>query len=317
MQKMSYLELRQMLNNAAIKTAPNRLAQFNNFRLGFPQYVYHGAGGIGDDLLCTCIFRELKKRSAKNIVIRSAYPDIFQHNKDVTKVVSKKFPVFAGAMIHGLNLFQLTYYFPLKEHFLSSMCRMAGITGEVMLRPYLFLQPDELAAGRFFDRQIVIQSAGIGSTRPMKNKEWFPERFQEVTRQLQSKASLIQLGTPLDPPLKGALDLRGKTSFREAAAILANSLIFVGQVGFLMHLARAVDCRSVIIYGGREAPEMTGYIANNNLVGITPCAPCWEENKCDHDRECMKMISSDVVVNAAIEQIARHGSPLKTELVNL
>ena len=60
---------------------------------------------------------------------------------------------------------------------------------------------------------------------------------------------------PRYPPLKGALDLRGKTGLREAAAILSNSLVFIGQVGFLMHLARAVDCRSVIVYGGQRNSE--------------------------------------------------------------
>lgn len=312
-----YQRFRNTLTEAAIKVAPNRLAHFNNARLGFPLRVYHGAGGIGDDLLCTCVFRELKKRGEQNIVFRTMYPSLFQGNPDVDISIRKKVPIIAGIMIYGLNFFQLTYFVPLKEHFLASMCRMAGVTGEVALRPYLFLRPNELAAGRLFERQIVIQSAGIGTTTPMKNKEWFPERFQAVASRLQSKADLIQLGTPLDPPLKGALDIRGKTSLREAAAILANSRAFVGQVGFLMHLARAVECRSVIVYGGRETPDKTGYIANRNLVGVTPCSPCWEENKCDFDRECMKLISVENVVNAAIEQNDRHGSSLETEVVNL
>jgi len=151
----------------------------------------------------------------------------------------------------------------------------------------------------------------------MKNKEWYPERFQEVVARLQGRAALVQLGSLSDPPLKGALDLRGKTSLRESAAILANAIVFIGLDGFLMHLARAVECRSVIVYGGRLKPSLLGYIANKNLVGVTPCSPCWEENKCDYDRECMKMISVEPVVNAALEQIERHGSPLETEMINL
>jgi len=78
-----------------------------------------------------------------------------------------------------------------------------------------------------------------------------------------------------------------------------------------------VDCRSAIVYGGRETPATTGYTANKNLTGLTPCSPCWEENKCDYDRECMKMISVEALVGAAMEQIGRHGSPLETELVHL
>ena len=313
----SYQDLRTTVANLPIRLAPNSLARFNQARLNHPDRVYHGAGGIGDDLLCTCVFRELRKRGQSNLVFRTFYRELFRGNPDLDAVIRKKIPIFAGMLVHGLNLFQLTYFVPLQEHFLVSMCRMAGITGEVSMRPYLCLRPAERAAGRLFDRQIVIQSAGLGSAKPMKNKEWFPERFQLVAEALRSKTSVIQLGTPLDPPLQGALDLRGKTSVREAAAIVANSMALVGQVGFLMHLARAVDCRSVIVYGGRETPETTGYIANQNLVGITPCAPCWEENKCDYGRECMKMISTETVIQAAEDVMARYGSPLETATVVL
>jgi len=311
-----YHRLREALVKTAIKAAPGPLARFNNARLGSPRRVYHGGGGIGDDLLCTTVFRELKKRGEPRIVVRSGYRSLFQNNPDVDVVIRKKIPVIAPLAIHGLNLLQLTYYVPLTEHVLASMCRTAGVSGEVALRPYFFLRPDEVTAGRLFERQIVIQSAGLGSTRPMKNKEWYPERFQEVANRLQGKASLIQLGSLLDPPLKGVLDLRGN-SFRETAAILSNSLVFIGLEGFFMHLARAVECRSVIVYGGRVKPLLLGYIANKNLVGATPCSPCWEENKCDYDRECMKIISVEAVVNAAIEQIERHGSVLETEMANL
>lgn len=314
----AYSRLRDTLVEQAIKLAPDRLARFNNRRLGFPRQVYIGSGGgIGDDLLCSCVFRELKKRGESKVIIRSGYRELFQGNPDVDLVIRKKVPLIAKLMIEGLPFLQLSYHVPAKEHILATMCRVAGISGNVALRPYLFLSPKELKAGRIFDQQMVIQSAGLGANVPMKNKEWFPERFQEVASQLHSKASLIQLGTPADPPLKGALDLRGKTSLRKAAAILANSLVFVGQVGLLMHLARAVDCRSAIVYGGRETPAATGYIANRNLVGITPCSPCWEENRCDYDRECMRIISVQSVVDAAIEQMSSYGKPLETENVSL
>jgi ADP-heptose:LPS heptosyltransferase len=317
MPKSLYHKFRDGFVSAAIRAVDKPLARFNHARLGHPQRIFHGGGGIGDDLLCTAVFRELKKRGEPKIVMRTFYGELFEGNPDVNTIIRKKIPIVGPLMVHGLNLVQITHELLWKEHFIITLCRSANITGEVSLRPYVSLRPAEIATGRLFDRQIVIQSSALGSTVPMKNKEWYPERFQEVANQLQGKASLIQLGTQLDPPLKGALDLRGKTSLRGAAAILANSHVFVGLVGFLMHLARSVDCRSVIVFGGREAPSITGYIANKNLVGATPCSPCWLQDTCDYDRECMKMISVDTVVNAAVEQITRHGNPLETEVANL
>ena len=151
----------------------------------------------------------------------------------------------------------------------------------------------------------------------MRNKEWYPQRFQEVCAGLTREFTVIQLGSELDPKLDGVMDLRGKTSLRQSAAILANARVFVGLVGFLMHLARAVDCRSVIVYGGRETPLQTGYTANQNLPSPVECSPCWLRNTCAYDRKCMDMITVPQVIAAARDQIARYGTLLEVQTMQL
>jgi hypothetical protein len=168
---------------------------------------------------------------------------------------------------------------------------MAGIKGRVSLRPYVFLTDRERESGKLGSRpQIVMQTSNLGAKYPMRNKLWPPERFQIVADALNKDFEIIQLGLLGDPLLNGATDLRGKTSVREAAAILASSHLFLGLVTGMMHLARAVDCRSVIIYGGREHPWQSGYGANENLFWIGACAPCWLRNDCDFERICMQEI---------------------------
>jgi len=139
----------------------------------------------------------------------------------------------------------------------------------------------------------------------MHNKQWFPARFQTVVEVLSKKYHFIQLGSLADPPLQHVRDLRGKTSLRESGAILSKATLLLGSVGFLMHLARAVECPSVIIYGGREAPWQSGYTCNKNLYSPVSCAPCWFWNRCDFDRMCMKSISADEVIEAIEEQLSR------------
>ena len=85
----------------------------------------------------------------------------------------------------------------------------------------------------------------------------------------------------------------------------------------MMHLARAVDCRSVILYGGREKPAQTGYVANKNLYSQVRCAPCWLRNPCDFDRKCMDMLTAPQVVAATAEQIGRYGSFLEVQTAEL
>jgi hypothetical protein len=117
---------------------------------------------------------------------------------------------------------------------------------------------------------------------------------------------------PSDLQLRGALDVRGNT-VRETAAILAASRLFLGLATGLMHLARAVECRSVIVYGGREHPSQSGYSANENLYWNGPCAPCWQRNDCNFDRVYMSEIQPEQVIAAVQRQEERYGTPLPVD----
>jgi ADP-heptose:LPS heptosyltransferase len=299
---------------------------YNRTRLGFPGRYFVGTGGIGDDLMCTTIFRELKKRGRGSIAMATRHPGLFEHNADVDKIIHHPSLRISEWLNLGLPLLRMGYSeydpmtdrdTPLNEHVLIKLCKLAGVSGPVELRPYLFLTREEFAAGRHAPEQVVMQSSALGAPWPMRNKEWYVERFQEVCAELRAEVKVIQLGSADDPKLEGALDFRGRTTVRQSAAILANSLVYVGLEGFLMHLARAVDCRSVIIYGGRIKPTQIGYVANKNLYQQVRCAPCWLRNPCDFDRKCMDMITVPQVVAAAAEQIAKYGTLLELQTAQI
>lgn len=296
-----------------------QIALWQHKWMGRPEHVLFFGHGIGDDLLCTAVARELKKRGEGRIVMFSRHPSLFRFNPDIHAVYGcgygtagrRRFAGYSTIIPQFSNYDQSSDKDVFRnEHVITTMCRIAGVNGGIELRPYLKLTAEEMQRGVISDRQVVIQSAGLASgAGVMKNKEWYPERFQQVVDQLRGEISFVQLGNEKDPPLCGVIDLRGKTSLRESAAILSRSQVFIGQVGFQMHLARAVDCRSVIVYGGRENPAISGYKCNENLVGKTSCLPCWQRNRCDYDRECMRMIDAEEVVTAVQRQLDCYGSP--------
>ena len=295
---------------------------FNRARLGFPRHFFQSDGRLSSDLMCAAVFRELRKRGSRGIAMATRHHELFLGNPDVDKIVYHRQPRIDHWLRHGLPLVQFNQsaYDPSrdadeapKEHVLIEMCQRANITGKVELRPYLFLTPEEFAAGRLGNNQVVMQSSNLTSPNPMRNREWYPDRFQEVCARIRDDVTVVQIGALSDTKLEEAIDLRGKTTLRQAAAILAQSLVFVGLAGFLMHLARAVDCRSVIVYGGREKPSQTGYVANKNLYTQVLCAPCWLRNPCDFDRKCMSMITVDQVIAATAEQISRYGTLLEVQ----
>jgi ADP-heptose:LPS heptosyltransferase len=276
--------------------------------------------------MCTTVFREWKQRDGGRTMVATVYGELFDRNPDVDLVVNQCRVIKSGRFTEGISWLRLGYAdydadtdadIPPPEHILGRICRVAGLRGAVSLRPYLYLSDNERSEGRVAKRQIAMQTSGIAAAHSMRNKEWYLSRFQEVCDSLCQDFTILQVGSKQDPELKRAVDLRGKTTLRGTAAILANSKLFIGQVGGLMHLARAVDCRGVIIYGGREHPHQSGYIANENLYTDLPCSPCWLRNDCEHNRECMSRITSDKVLAAAQRQLKKETAPLEIQTMIL
>ncbi len=298
-------------------------------RHGLPRHLVRFYGETpGDDLMCTVVLREMRKRGRRRVWMMSRFPGLFEGNHDVERVVphdgryerlvswtgGHDWDVHYGGHDHTADRSPMP-----ARHIIALMCQSCNISGPVTLRPYLSLTEPERAAGRLAPRQLALHSSGMSAFSAMKNKEWIPERLQAVVHALRGEYTLLQLGSPHDPVLDGCVDLRGKTSIRESAAILANSVLFLGQVGFLMHLTRAVDRPAVIIYGGREMPWQSGYSSNTNLYTELPCAPCWRWNACDNvvQRLCMRSITVDDVVRAVHERAARADEPLVDDVAEI
>lgn len=287
--------------------------QFLVFFCKKPDVVVSFGYGLGDDLLCTIVIKQLRESGYKNIWMKTHNPAVFQNNPNVKKVIRKINRTDANGYIEKylsvskvpqINPWYATHDVKTgrdeipSKHIIKIMCEKAGVAAPVIFKPYVYLSEEEAEYGRFFDNQICIQSTGKGARSFMSNKEWFPERFAALIAPLGRKYKIIQIGSKDDDLLDGVVDLRGKTTIRQTAGILKNSQMFIGLVGFLMHLARSVECRSVIIYGGREHPDQSGYQENINLYAQTECSPCWYWNSCEFWKKCMEMITVEDVLEA-------------------
>jgi ADP-heptose:LPS heptosyltransferase len=273
-------------------------------------------GGIGDHLLLATIARELKRRGRRHVFIISDFADLYRHNPDVDGVAAPgsrlcRFYIKLAGERSIWPTYLIDHDVVTEERTqppdpsVAYMCRMAGVTGRIDIRPYLFLTQRERAWGEPYRGCIAVQSSGLGARVRMLNKQWFPERFAEVAAHLVASHPIVQVGSPDDPPVPCTHDLRGKTSLRQLAAVLAHCRMFVGLEGMLMHLARAVECPSVIVYGGHVRPDQIGYPCNENLYNPVHCAPCWLDSRCDHGRICMDRIAAADVIAAAERMLAR------------
>jgi ADP-heptose:LPS heptosyltransferase len=163
--------------------------------------------------------------------------------------------------------------------------------------PKAFMTVHHGAGGQFIER-------GKGKQNPW-TKNWFVDRWAGVLEYLRSAGyEVIQLGVPYDGYIPGAVDLRGKTTITEAAAILKNALLHLDTEGGLVHLARATGTKSLVLFGPTPV-EFYGYDDNIN-IRAGECRDCWASHpnwllKCQwgHERPlCMDAINTQMVIDA-------------------
>ena len=151
-------------------------------------------------------------------------------------------------------------------------------------------------------------------------RRWPAASFAEVARSLaDSGARVVVLGGAAERGLteavsaaaRGSLDLGGRTSLSDLAAVLAICDLFVTNDTGPMHLAGAVGTPTVTLWGSSDPDEVRQIGAPDKRVTgpELPCKPCYR-NECrrrgagtlldDAHVECMRLIQVDQVI-AAVE----------------
>ena len=201
------------------------------------QLLYFGGDGIGDELLCSIPLHELRQRGSRGIGILTSRPELFEHSPDVDGVFPMRHEDLAFIDRVGIHTSHTAYIqkrltpdidVPPERHIGAEMCRLSGINGEIEIRPYLYLTSTELAQTAPYRDCVVVQSSRRAASLTIGNKEWLPERFQEVVNGLRDRHRIVQVGLPAEPALDGAEDLRGRLTVRESAALLAQARSFIG-----------------------------------------------------------------------------------------
>jgi hypothetical protein len=267
---------------------------------------YHG---IGDSLLLNTVLYGLGTQNHMRYILGSPHPEIYRGNPYVihlpfSQSINYKLARILRATRAAKNVIHVDYYqegrVP-QKHILHLLSERLGLQA-IPSKPAVFLNKLELAERSLPSSTkpwIAIQSTG--NSRWTDNKNWGVQNFNCVVKLLADQFSFVQIGSQGDPALEGVLNLTGKLTQRQVFLILKQCEYFVGQVGFLMHAAAAMDVPSVIIYGGFEAPWQSGYTKNVNLYSPVSCAPCWLESKCPHDKMCMTSIQQSQVVQSLLE----------------
>ena len=143
-------------------------------------------------------------------------------------------------------------------------------------------------------------------------KEWGIERYLELAGKLLDKGlKVVVMGGSSDRArsapfegLRGCLNLVGKLSLRESAALLRHMLLLVGNDSGATHLAACAGTKVIAIFGS-TSPRWTGPLGEGHRViyKALPCSPCFKRECPLGTRECMKSIRVDEVLEAVLEAV--------------
>jgi lipopolysaccharide heptosyltransferase II/tetraacyldisaccharide 4'-kinase len=181
--------------------------------------------------------------------------------------------------------------------------------------PHLQLNEAEKAEGKSF-----LISAGLDPARPWVGmapgaaygpaKRWPAERFAAVGDLLQQEfqAGLVLLGGSTDQEAAAEvqhygrgqfLNLAGKTTLRQALAVLSHLKMLITNDSGLMHAAAALGVPVVAIFGSTDPAATRPFTDRVTLIHHPlPCSPCLERT-CSQDYACLTEITVSEVAAAA------------------
>ncbi len=99
------------------------------------------------------------------------------------------------------------------------------------------------------------------------------------------------------------INLCGKLAPRETAAVMKKAVLFVGHDSGPMHLAASVGKPCVAIFSSRNYPgEWYPFGTHHRILyHQTSCSGCRLTQKCNHNKDCIRSIDIEEVVNAMEE----------------
>lgn len=251
----------------------------------------------GDVVLLTAAVRDLHKSLPGRFQteVKTSGGAIWEHNPHIEKLedtpdvleISCAYP-----LIHRSNRSPF--------HFIHGFIQDLGDKLGVKIEPTEFKGDIHLSEGerRWMSQvqeitrvPIPFWIVGAGGKFDFTAKWWPAERYQQVVDHFAGRILFVQVGEKHHhhPPLRGVLDLRGKTNLRQMIRLMHHAQGVLCPVTLYMHLAAAVPVRKgmprnrpcVVVAGGREPAQWEAYPHHQYLHrnGALPCCDqggCWK-----------------------------------------
>lgn len=142
-------------------------------------------------------------------------------------------------------------------------------------------------------------------------RRWGVERFHQVAETLSGQGySIVVVGGQDEYQdgeviiRAGGLNLAGHTSLAETAGILEQSQLLISGDSGVLHIAVGLDLPTVSLFGpgiaAKWAPRGVRDIVINHRLDCSPCTRFGTTPPCPYGARCMREITVDEVIEAAL-----------------
>jgi ADP-heptose:LPS heptosyltransferase/GT2 family glycosyltransferase len=314
-----------------------RWIYYLKFRKFSPKIAILRGAAIGDVLAAEAVVEKIKSVSPfAEIDFFTSCPDMLKNNPHIKNI----YPVEAAGAYSNqyaclINL-DLRYEKESHENMIEVYYKAAGFTKEEMeeetdgyLSPKIYLTEEEIKAGASTlmygseadSKSIWLTWVVFHTGRTNWSGRNLPvEKFRKAAEWLIGKGwDIVEIGDKATEPLGvESLDLRGKLTVRETAAVMKHCRLFVGIDSFPWHIAQCFDIPSVVTFGMIN-PDTRIYPKNEKCYPVqakkVKCLGCHHEqippvlySQCPRDAKaeyapCMRHIKAEDIIEKIEEAI--------------
>lgn len=159
-----------------------------------------------------------------------------------------------------------------------------------------------------------------------KIKRWPEEKFALLVNKIIEKYNVIviiigdlkdkDLLSNIETGLKDkVINLTGKTTLTQSAAIIDSADLFIGNDGGLLHIAVALKIKTISFFGpvdpkvyGPYPPDATRHIVLRKTLDCSPCYRKFRVRPCQRNKECLERIDVEDVIRQAGSLMFRNSS---------
>jgi ADP-heptose:LPS heptosyltransferase len=147
----------------------------------------------------------------------------------------------------------------------------------------------------------------------IEERRWGSDHFRQVAKELVENCFSVAVvggrdeckaGVEIAAELHETINLCGKLSLVETAAVLKEAALLVSGDSGILHLGFGLGTKTLSLFGpGIEkkwAPRGQNHVVINKNLDCSPCTKFGYTPKCRRNTECMKQITADEVVAEAL-----------------